>query len=63
MATVQPAGESLFKEFTNEAGIRFAHTDIDFNEDFNIQTTLPHKLSEYPRPLQQATLMAMDLMI
>ena len=38
---------SLFKEFTSESGISYTHTDIDFNEDFNIQTTLPHKLSEY----------------
>ncbi len=42
-----PAAESLFKDFTREAGIRYVHNDIDFNEDFNIQTTLPHKLSEY----------------
>ena len=44
---LDPAGESLFKNFSSKAGIRYVHTDIDFKEDFNIQTTLPHKLSEY----------------
>ena len=43
----KPAEASLFKECISESGIRYAHTDIDFNEDFNIQNTLPHKLSEY----------------
>jgi hypothetical protein len=38
---------SLFTDVTAEAGIKYRHTDIDFLEDFNIQTTLPHRLSEY----------------
>ncbi|MEP7108542.1 MAG: VCBS repeat-containing protein [Ferruginibacter sp.] len=37
---------SLFKDVTGAAGINYRHKDIDFI-DFNIQTTLPHKLSEY----------------
>ncbi|MEO7769008.1 MAG: VCBS repeat-containing protein, partial [Ferruginibacter sp.] len=37
---------SLFKEITSSAGISYQHRDFDFN-DFNLQTTLPHKLSEY----------------
>jgi len=40
------ADAALFKEVTTEAGIKYAHIDNDFI-DFNIQTTLPHKLSEY----------------
>lgn len=36
----------LFKEVTNASGITHVATDIDFI-DFNIQATLPHKLSEY----------------
>ena len=43
----EPGEGSLFKEFTGEARISYTHIDIDFNEDFNIQTTLPHRLSEY----------------
>ncbi len=40
--TTQP----LFKEVTKSVGIHYNDADIDF-ADFNIQTTLPHKLSEY----------------
>ncbi|MCW3092607.1 MAG: repeat protein [Ferruginibacter sp.] len=40
--TVSP----LFKEVTESAGISYAYRDEDFI-DFNIQNTLPHKLSEY----------------
>ncbi|MEO6547121.1 MAG: VCBS repeat-containing protein [Ferruginibacter sp.] len=38
--------QSLFKEITSSAGINYAYRDEDFI-DFNIQTTLPHKFSEY----------------
>ncbi len=37
---------SLFKEITNSAGIRYKHQENDFI-DFNVQKLLPHKLSEY----------------
>ncbi len=37
---------ALFKEVTTSLGIDYKHRDFDFI-DFNIQTTLPHKLSEY----------------
>lgn len=37
---------SLFKEVTQSVGLNYRHKDVDFI-DFNIQTTLPHKLSEY----------------
>jgi len=37
---------TLFKELTKTAGINYNHIDYDFN-DFNIQTTLPHKLTEF----------------
>jgi hypothetical protein len=40
------AGEALFKDVTKESGINYKHKDLEFI-DFNIQTTLPHKLSEY----------------
>ncbi|HEY6977724.1 MAG TPA: VCBS repeat-containing protein, partial [Chitinophagaceae bacterium] len=40
------AGNALFKEVSKESGINFKHKDLEFI-DFNIQTTLPHKLSEY----------------
>ncbi|MDR0791938.1 MAG: VCBS repeat-containing protein, partial [Chitinophagaceae bacterium] len=40
------AGQALFKDITAAAGINFLHRDNDFI-DFDIQTTLPHKLSEY----------------
>lgn len=36
----------LFKEITASSGIGYSHREEDFI-DFNIQTTLPHKLSEY----------------
>jgi hypothetical protein len=38
---------ALFRDFTSRAGIRYKHVDIDFMDDFNVQTTLPHRLSEY----------------
>jgi len=38
--------QPLFKEVTNSSGINYSSSDVDFI-DFNIQTTLPHKLSEY----------------
>ncbi|MBL7697119.1 MAG: VCBS repeat-containing protein [Chitinophagaceae bacterium] len=37
---------SLFKEITKTAGINYKHLDFE-QVDFNIQVTLPHKLSEY----------------
>lgn len=37
---------SLFKEISSGVGIKTKHTDAE-HTDFNIQTTLPHKLSEY----------------
>ena len=37
---------SLFKEVTDAVKINYADRDIDFI-DFNVQKTLPHKLSEY----------------
>ena len=40
------AEQPLFKEVNSTAGISYRHKDIEFI-DFNIQTTLPHKLSEY----------------
>src|SRR6185369_12135918 len=40
------SANSLFKEVTKSLGINYKHFDFDFI-DFNIQTTLPHKLSEY----------------
>lgn len=36
----------LFKEITKAAGVTYNYRDIDFI-DFNVQTTLPHKLSQY----------------
>jgi hypothetical protein len=36
----------LFKEITKASGIGYRHIDVN-HMDFNIQTTLPHKLSEY----------------
>ncbi len=41
---VDPA--ALFKEVTKSLGITYRHKDFDFI-DFNIQSVLPHKLSEY----------------
>jgi len=40
------AGQTLFKEITTAAGISYQHKEYDFI-DFNIQTTLPHKFSDY----------------
>ena len=37
---------NLFKEITSESGINYNHKDLELI-DFNIQTLLPHKLSEY----------------
>ncbi|MEO6731697.1 MAG: VCBS repeat-containing protein [Ferruginibacter sp.] len=41
-STQQP----LFKEVTKSLGVNYTYTEMDLI-DFNIQTTLPHKLSEY----------------
>ncbi|HTR30718.1 MAG TPA: VCBS repeat-containing protein [Puia sp.] len=51
----QPAtdGRSLFREVTRDAGIKYTHTDIPYN-DFAIQALLPHKLSEYNPALASA---------
>jgi hypothetical protein len=38
--------QPLFKEITKSSGITYTFLDGDFI-DYNIQTTLPHKLSEY----------------
>ena len=40
------AANALFKEVTRAIGINYKHWDYD-QIDFNIQTLLPHKLSEY----------------
>jgi len=40
------ATHTLFREMSGEAGVKYTHTDIPLM-DFNIQTLLPHKLSEY----------------
>ncbi|MEO8766648.1 MAG: FG-GAP-like repeat-containing protein, partial [Ginsengibacter sp.] len=40
------AGNTLFKQVTASVGIKYQHNDVEFI-DFNKQTTLPHKLSEY----------------
>jgi hypothetical protein len=37
---------SLFREITKTSGINYMHKDFEL-VDFNIQVTLPHKLSEY----------------
>lgn len=44
----QPSIDSiaLFKEVTKSAGIDYRHKDFDYI-DFNVQSVLPHKLSEY----------------
>lgn len=49
------AANTLFKEITTAAGIQYRHYDPDFI-DFNIQTTLPHKLSAYNPALAVADL-------
>ncbi len=53
--TWQPEKHSqpLFKEITKAAGINFVFTDRDII-DFNVQATLPHKLSEYKPALATA---------
>jgi len=40
------AEHALFKEITADAGIKYMHNDFPVI-DFNIQSLLPHKLSEY----------------
>jgi len=45
--------QSLFKEITKAAGIDFVFNDRDII-DFNVQATLPHKLSEYKPALAAA---------
>ncbi|RYY57937.1 MAG: RNA-binding protein [Chitinophagaceae bacterium] len=40
------AASSIFTDITGSSGITYRHKDFDFI-DFNIQSTLPHKLSEY----------------
>jgi ASPIC and UnbV/FG-GAP-like repeat len=45
--------QPLFKEITQAAGIDFVFTDRDII-DFNVQATLPHKLSEYKPALSVA---------
>ena len=47
------APHALFREVTSEAGINYTHTDIPFM-DFNVQSLLPHKLSEYNPALAAA---------
>ena len=42
----QQPSQGLFKEVTKSVGLDYWHRDYDFI-DFDIQTTLPHKLSEY----------------
>ena len=41
-----PTRDKLFKKVNTEKGIEFAHDDYDF-VDFDIQSTLLHKLSEF----------------
>jgi len=45
--------QPLFKEITRKAGINYVFYDRDFI-DFNIQATLPHKLTEYRPALAAA---------
>jgi hypothetical protein len=53
-------GASLFKEITKAAGIDYRHIDVN-HIDYNIQTTLPHELSEYSPALASADLNSDDL--
>lgn len=46
---------TLFREITKAAAMDYQHLDFDFI-DFNIQTTLPHKLTEYCPALAAADL-------
>ncbi len=48
-----PATLPLFTETTAAAGISYQHREADFI-DFNIQTTLPHKFSQYSPALAAA---------
>jgi hypothetical protein len=52
---VQPAvdGTPLFHNVARSLGINYAHQDYDF-VDFNIQSILPHKFSEYAPALAAA---------
>jgi hypothetical protein len=56
-AQEQPATNStaLFHNVTRALGINYTHRDYDF-VDFNIQSILPHKLSEYSPALAAADL-------
>lgn len=47
--------QSLFKEITKSAGVDHRHIDMN-HIDFNIQTTLPHELSEYSPALASSDL-------
>ncbi len=42
----QTMGESLFEEVSEELGLSYLHEEQD-KIDFNIQRTIPHKLSQY----------------
>lgn len=44
------AKENLFTDITNEAGINYRHSEADF-EDFNYQSLMPHKCSQYGPPM------------
>jgi hypothetical protein len=46
---------SLFHNVTNSSGLNYAHKEYDF-VDFNIQSILPHKFSEYGPALAVADL-------
>jgi hypothetical protein len=46
LAAPKLSSQPLFKEITQKAGINYNYRDVDFI-DFNVQTTLPHKLSQY----------------
>jgi hypothetical protein len=47
--------EALFHNVTRSSGIRYVHRDYEF-VDFNIQSILPHKFSEYSPALAAADL-------
>jgi hypothetical protein len=57
LAPDQPANHStaLFHNVTRSLGIQYAHQDYDF-VDFNVQSILPHKFSEYSPALAVADL-------
>ena len=54
------AENTLFKEVTQESGIKYRHSDYNFI-DFDIQHLLPHKLSEYSPGLASADMDANGL--